>query len=81
MQKFTFTVDVVNDGEINVDRVRGLLLGAVDGCGQYTAVKSLGGETLTDQGLKVWAKRCAGISLATPKVKKVKAEAPVTTEA
>lgn len=81
MQKFTFTVDVVNDGGVNVDRVRDLLLGAVDGCGQYTAVKSLGGEELSDQGLKVWAKRCAGISLATPKVKKVKAEAPVAAEA
>jgi hypothetical protein len=69
MQKFTFTVDVVTDAPNGVDTqtVRQMLLSAVDGIGSYSAVKAHEGESLTDQGLKVWAKRCAGISLATPK--------------
>jgi hypothetical protein len=85
MQKFTFTVDIVTDSPagIDVDGVRGSLLSSVHGIGTYAAVKAHESETLTDQGLKVWAKRCAGISLATPKApkaKKVKAEVPATVE-
>ena len=83
MQKFTFTVDVVTDSQSGVDTntVRQMLLSAVDGIGSYSAVKAHDGETLTDQGLKVWAKRCAGISLATPKpVKAPKAKKAETAE-
>lgn len=83
MQKFTFTVDVVTDWQSGVDTntVRQMLLSAVDGIGSYSAVKAHDGETLTDQGLKVWAKRCAGISLATPKpVKAPKAKKAETAE-
>jgi hypothetical protein len=88
MKKFTFTVDVVTDSPagIDVDAVRGSLLASVDGIGTYAAAKAHDAESLTDQGLKVWAKRCAGISLATPKapkapkVKKEKVEAVATVE-
>lgn len=86
MKKFTFTVDVVTDSPVGIDTetVRGMLLSSVDGIGSYAAVKASEGEALTDQGLKVWAKRCAGISLATPKApkapKKVKAETAATVE-
>ena len=77
MQKFTFTVDVVSNSSVDHETVRGLLARAVDGLGDYHAVSYDGNTSLAEQGLKVWAKRRAGISLAAPKpvkVKKVKVE-------
>jgi hypothetical protein len=82
MQKFTFVVDVVTDSPagIDTDGVRGSLLAAVDGIGTIAAVHGVKSESMKEQGYKVWAKRVAGVSLATPKVKKVKAvEAEVAT--
>lgn len=76
MQKFSFTVDIVTDSPvgIDVDAVRGSLSAAVDGIGSIHAVhRQVKSEALKEQGYKVWAKRVAGVSLATPKVKKVKA--------
>ena len=80
MQKFSFTVDIVTDSPVGIDTnaVRGTLLAAVDGIGTIAAVHPAKSETLKEQGFKVWAKRVAGVSLATPKVKKVK---PATVEA
>lgn len=66
MQKFTFTVDVVG-GAADVDRVVSLLASAIQSVGDYRAVTYDGQSTLGEQGLKVWAKRRAGISLAAPK--------------
>ena len=74
MQKFTFRVDVLDVDGVDVDSVRAALADAVDGFGQYTAVTSTGVESLSDQGLKVFAKRVLGISLATPKTKAPKAK-------
>jgi hypothetical protein len=82
MQKFTFVVDVVTDSPagIDTDGVRGSLLAAVDGIGTLAAVHSVKSESMKEQGYKVWAKRVAGVSLATPKVKKAKVvEAEVAT--
>ena len=78
MQKFTFRVDVLSDSDVDVDSVRGLLLDAADGAGQYVAVTHTGAESLTDQGMKVFAKRVLGISLATPKTKASKAKVEVS---
>lgn len=74
MQKFSFTVDIVTDSPVGIDpsAIRGSLLAAVDGIGTIAAVHPVKSETLKEQGYKVWAKRVAGVSLATPKVKKVK---------
>ncbi|NBR62401.1 hypothetical protein EB118_19755 [bacterium] len=72
MKKFTFRVDVLSDSSVDVDGVREALSQAVNGIGSYTAATATGSEDLTDQGLKVFAKRVLGISLATPKVKKAK---------
>jgi len=74
-QKYTFVVDVVTDSPVGIDsaNVSETLAGAVGGVGQFSAVHPVKVEALKEQGLKVWAKRVAGISLATPKVKKVKA--------
>lgn len=82
MQKFTFVVDIVTDSPVGIDTdgVRGSLLAAVHGIGTIAAVHGVKSESLKEQGYKVWAKRVAGVSLATPKAKKVKvAEAEVAT--
>jgi hypothetical protein len=72
MKKFTFRVDVVSDSSVDIASVRKILADSVDGIGNYTAATATGTEDLTDQGLKVFAKRVLGISLATHKVKKAK---------
>jgi hypothetical protein len=72
MKKFTFRVDVLSDSSVDVATVRKMLFDAVDGIGNYSAATATGSEDLTDQGLKVFAKRVLGISLATPKAKKAK---------
>ena len=75
MHKFSFTVDIVTDSPVGVDAdaVRGSLLASVDGIGTISAVHPVKVESMKEQGYKVWAKRVAGVSLATPKVKKAKA--------
>jgi len=80
MHKFSFTVDILTDSPVGVDAgaVRGSLMASVDGIGTISAVHPVKVESMKEQGVKVWAKRVAGISLATPKVKKVK---PVKVEA
>lgn len=78
MQKFTFRVDVLSAGDVDVESIRGSLLDAVDGAGQYAAATATGVETLTEQGLKVFAKRVLGISLAAPKTKAPKAKVEVS---
>jgi hypothetical protein len=81
MQKFTFVVDIVTDSPVGIEpsAVRGSLLAAVDGIGTISAVHPVKVEEMKEQGYKVWAKRVAGVSLATPKVKKVKAETATAT--
>lgn len=89
MHKFSFTVDIVTDSPVSIDTdaVRGSLAACVDGIGSIAAVhRQVKSEALKEQGYKVWAKRVAGVSLATPKVKtpkapKAKAETTETVEA
>lgn len=86
MHKFSFTVDIVTDSPVGIDAdaVRGSLLASVDGIGTISAVHPVKVESMKEQGYKVWAKRVAGVSLATPKVKKIKtpkAEVAETVEA
>jgi hypothetical protein len=87
MQKFSFTVDIVTDSPVGVDveGVRGSLLAAIDGIGTLCAVHGVKTEVMKEQGYKVWAKRVAGVSLATPKPPKApkapKAEVAETVEA
>jgi len=87
MNKFSFTVDIVTDNPsgVDVDAVRQTLLASVEGMGTLEAVHPAKVFTLAEQGYKVWAKRVAGVSLATPKpVKAPKApkadEAPESEE-
>jgi hypothetical protein len=56
-----------------------MLKTAIDGLATYDHVSYSGTKALSEQGLKVWAKRKCNISLALPKPpkseKKVKVEA------
>ena len=72
MKKFAFTVDVVG-GEANVTDILSAIQSAVQGHGEYRCVEHAETTDLTDQGLKVWAKRKIGVSLAQPKKKAPKA--------
>lgn len=72
MKKFAFTVDIVGDAD--VAEILADIRGVVDGHGTYSCVDHIETVELSDQGLKVWAKRKIGLSLATPKAKKVKVE-------
>ena len=79
MNKFSFTVEIVTDQPATVtpSEVATLIRQTIDGIGNYHAVKFNSNDELTEQGLKVWAKRCGGFSLAKPvavKVPKVKVE-------
>ena len=78
MQKYTFTVELVNE-EIDELTVCGMLKSAIDSIAKYDHVGHTGTKALSEQGLKVWAKRKCNISLALPKPakseKKVKVEA------
>jgi hypothetical protein len=67
MQKFSFTVDVVAADGISVGAVREALARAVETTGDHRAVVFAGQTEISEHGMKVWAKRCAGISLAAPK--------------
>lgn len=80
MQKFTFTVEIV--GDVDSHSVIASLNDAVDNAGKFRCVEHVDTSTLSDQGLKVWAKRKVGISLATPKpVKAPKVAKAETVEA
>lgn len=72
MQKFTFTVDIVSDTGLDTESVNASLLATVAGIGTMEAVHPAKVSPLAEQGYKVWAKRVAGVSLATPKAKKAK---------
>jgi hypothetical protein len=79
MQKFTFVVDVVTDSGLDAASVRSSLRSVVEGVGTIAAVHPVKVEDMKEQGYKVWAKRVAGVSLAAPKAKKVKAETATAT--
>ncbi len=71
MKKFTFTVELVHE-DCDELTVCGLLKSAVDGIATYDFVGHTNTTALTEQGLKVWAKRKCNISLARPKPAKAK---------
>lgn len=76
MRKFTFTVELVHDS-VDGQTVVSLLKDAIDGIATYDCVNHTDTKHLTEQGLKVWAKRKCNISLAQPKP--VKAAKPTET--
>lgn len=78
MKKFTFTVELVGES-VDVDTVASVIGNAVDGIATYHSVDTAPTFPLSEQGLKVWAKRKLGLSLAAPKP--VKAAKPAKAEA
>ena len=78
MNKYTFTVELVHK-DIDDLTVCGMLKAAVNGLADYDCVSHTGTKALTEQGLKVWAKRKCNVSLAVPKP--AKAEKKVQVEA
>ena len=80
MKKFTFTVDIVGDNA-DVSEIAGTIREAVASHGTYNCVDHVDTVEFTDQGLKVWAKRKIGLSLAAVKPKKAKAEKQTETAA
>jgi len=78
MNKYTFTVELV-DKEVDELTVCGMLKAAVNSIAKYDCVSHTGTKPLSEQGLKVWAKRKCNVSLALPKPpkseKKVQVEA------
>ena len=76
MKKFTFTVELVGDS-VDGQTICDMLTNSVDGVATYQCVNHTDTKYLTEQGLKVWAKRKCGISLAQPKP--VKAAKPTET--
>jgi hypothetical protein len=80
MKKYSFVVDVVGNGS-DVAEILSDIQSAVKSHGEFRCVDHVETADLSDQGLKVWAKRKIGISLATPKAKKVKVEKQTETAA
>ena len=72
MKKFSFVVDVVGNDE-NATQILSDIQASVQAHGAYRCVEHAETTDLTDQGLKVWAKRKIGVSLAQPKKKAAKA--------
>ena len=79
MKKISFVVDFVvgDDEDFSVGVARSRIETNVRDLSRHHAVMFTGETDMTEHGMKVWSKRCAGISLAVPKpvkAKPVKAE-------
>ena len=85
MQKISFVVDFVvgDDEDFSVGVARSRIETHVRDLTKHYAVVFKGEKYMDSHGMKVWSKRCAGISMATPKpVKTPKApKAPKEQEA
>lgn len=80
MKKFTFTVELIGDS-VDGQTICDMLTNSVDGVATYQCVEHTDTKMLSEQGLKVWAKRKIGLSLATPKpVKTAKTTESAETE-
>ena len=62
MNKYTFTVELVH-ADCDELTVCGMLKAAVNGLANYDCVSHTGTKALTEQGLKVWAKRKCNVCL------------------
>ena len=73
MIKNSYTIDLVHDSEnIGHNEVCELIRNAIEGITKFSSVHHTGTKNMSEQGMKVWAKRKVGISLATPKPAKIK---------
>ena len=75
MKKISFVVDFVigDDEDFSIGVARSRIETNVRDLTKHYAVVFKGEKYMDSHGMKVWSKRCAGISMATPKpVKKPK---------
>jgi hypothetical protein len=78
MNKFTFVLDVVTDGELDTQTIADTLIANVENENVYAAVKPVKITALKEQGFKVWRARVAGITEESVNPKPVKAEKVAT---
>ena len=74
MNKYTFVLDVVTDGEIDTDTIASNLVANVESDGIYAAVKPVKVVALKEQGFKVWRARVAGITEASLQTEETETE-------
>jgi hypothetical protein len=69
MQKISFVVDFVvgDDEDFSVGVARSRIETNVRDLTKHYAVVFKGEKYMDSHGMKVWSKRCAGISMAAPK--------------
>ena len=82
MKKISFVVDFVveDDVDFSIGVARSRIETNVRDLTKHYAVVFKGEKPMDDHGMKVWSKRCAGVSLAKPKpVKTVEQEAAAAT--
>ena len=74
MNKYTFVLDIVADGDLDTQSIAGSLerLGVQQG--SFAAVKPVKVTALKEQGFKVWRARVAGITEESVNPKPVKAK-------
>jgi hypothetical protein len=82
MQKISFVVDFVvgDDEDFSVGVARSRIETNVRDLTKHYAVVFKGEKYMDSHGMKVWSKRCAGISMATPKPVKTPKAPKVKTE-
>jgi len=78
MNKYTFVLDVVTDGELDTQTIADTLIANVENENVYAAVKPVKITALKEQGFKVWRARVAGITEESVNPKPVKAEKVAT---
>jgi hypothetical protein len=74
MNKYTFVLDVVTDGELDTQSISESLERLGGQKGSFAAVKPVKITALKEQGFKVWRARVAGITEESVNPKPVKAE-------
>jgi len=74
MNKYTFVLDVVTDGELDTQTIADTLIANVENENVYAAIKPVKVTALKEQGFKVWRARVAGITEESVNPKPVKAE-------
>jgi len=72
MNKFTFVLDVVTDGELDTQSIAESLGRIGSQKGSFAAVKPVKVTALKEQGFKVWRARVAGITEESVNPKPVK---------
>ena len=69
MQKHEFVLEIVSEGPVDASTIVERMLEGVGIVGSFRNARLKGTSEMTEQGLKVWANRVCGMSLAIHKKK------------